>query len=173
MVRRLMVPLAVAGFAAAALASSGAAETKQIPVMYLHQQIEVAATPAAVWAYMTHGKSMVAMCPVWKSARNASVNLTKVGDVLDYTDEWGNNGRSVVTTMVKDKELRIAHDPNKGDYMCQAKYVLTPSAKGTVVHYYEQYTDESSPKDMEATAGKMAAEMTQTLAALKKGVEKK
>jgi hypothetical protein len=69
--------------------------------------------------------------------------------------------------------LRVAHEPSKGDYMCQAKLILVPTASGTTVRYWEQYTDESSPTDQEATAGKMETEMAATLAALKRGVEKK
>src|SRR3989442_7330040 len=148
MVRRSMIPL-VAIWSVVTCSAAVRADTKQVPVVRLHAETEVAAPPAAVWTYMTTGKNMVTMCPVWKSAKNAAVKVSKVGDVLDYTDEWGNNGRSVVTYMVKNKELRVAHEPNKGDYICQAKLVLTPTPNGTLVHYWEQYTDESSPTDMQ------------------------
>ena len=157
----------------AALVSSALAKHAQVPVVRLHSQAEIAAPPAAVWAHLTSGKSLVTWCPVWKNGKNAAVNLTRVGDVLDYSDEWGNGGRSVVTYLVRGKELRVAHEPDKGDYMCQAKIVLTPTAGGTRVDYWEQYTDESAPKDMEATAAKMETEMTGMLAAVKKGCEKK
>jgi len=155
------------------LASPSAAKHSQVPVVRLHAEAEIAAPPATVWAHLTTGKNLVTTCPVWKSARNAAVSLAKVGDVLDFTDEWGNGGRSVVTYIVKGKELRVAHEPNKGDYMCQAKLILTPTATGTKVDYWEQYTDESSATDMDATAGKMETEMAQTLAAVKQGCEKK
>ena len=173
MVRRRMLVGMLAACALPAVCSIGRTEMKQVPVVRLHSTIEVAASPAAVWAFLTTGKNMVTWCPVWKSQANAKINLAKVGDVLDFTDEWGNNGRSVVTHLVKEKELRVAHEPNDGSYMCQAKIVLTPSAKGTTVHYYEQYTDESKPEDLQATAKKTEGEMMQTLAAVKKGVEKK
>jgi hypothetical protein len=57
--------------------------------------------------------------------------------------------------------------------MCQAKLVLTPAAKGTTVHFWEQYTDESVAKDLEATAQKMDVEILGALTALKKGIERK
>ncbi len=132
-------------------------------------QAQVAAPLAAVWAWMTQGKNLATWCPQWKSPTNVKVSITKVGDVLDYTDEWGNGGRSIVTYLVKGKELRVAHEPNKGDYMCQAKFILEPVGTGTRVHMWDQYTDESSATDMQATAQKMDVELARTLAALKRG----
>ncbi len=173
MVRKLIVGLIGTAMAVAAFASIGAAKHTQVPVVRLYAEAEIAAPPGTVWAQLTTGKSLVTTCPVWKSPKNVAVNLTRVGDVLDYTDEWGNGGRSVVTYIAKDKELRVAHEPNKGDYMCQAKLVLTPTARGTKVAYWEQYTDESSLTDLEATAGKMETEMAGTLAAVKQGCERK
>jgi hypothetical protein len=170
MMKRISLVLFVA---VAGASIAGAAEMKQIPVVSLHTETDVAAPPAAVWAFMTSGKNLVTWCPQWKSDKNAARTLSQVGDVLDYTDDWGNNGRSIVTYLVKAKELRVAHEPNDGSYLCQAKLVLTPTEQGTRVHYWEQYTDESEPKDLKATADKVSSEMEATLAALRKGVEKK
>ena len=150
-----------------------AADMKQVPVVRIHAQTVVQAAPSAVWLHMTRGKNLVTWCPVWKSAKNSAVNLAKVGDVLDYTDQWGNGGRSIVTYLVANKELRIAHEPNDGSYLCQAKLTLAPQGQGTLVQYWEQYTDESAPKDLEATAAKMQADVDLTLATLKSSVEKK
>lgn len=150
-----------------------AADMRQVPVVRIHAQMIVQAAPSAVWAHMTRGKNLVTWCPVWKSAKNSAVSLAKVGDVLDYTDQWGNGGRSVVTYLAANRELRIAHEPNDGAYMCQAKLVLEPQGNGTRVEYWEQYTDESGPKDLQATAVKMQAEADRTLARLKSSVETK
>ena len=170
MVRRLLIWTAVPA-AIVTFCGPAPANVKQVPVVRIHAQTTVAATPAAVWRELTSGKSLVTWCPVWKSPGNAKMNLSKVGDVLDYTDEWGHGGRSIVTYLIRDKELRIAHEPNDGSYLCQAKINLSPSGAGTAVHYTEQYTDESAPQDLEATAQKMQAEMDRTLAALKKAAE--
>ncbi len=170
---RIPAVLVSSTLALTAWLSVAAAKHVQIPVVRFHSEVEVAAPPSAVWAWMTSGKNLVTWCPQWKSAKNSSSNLSHLGEVLDYTDEWGNGGRSVVTYSAKDKELRVAHEPNKGDYMCQAKFMLSPTAAGTRVEFVEQYTDESKPDDMEATAKKMEAEMQETLASLKRGVEKK
>ncbi len=173
MTRRILAGMALVALTVAAWCPLAAAKHMQVPVVRLYASAEIAAPPSAVWAQMTTGKNLVTWCPVWKSARNAAVNIAKVGDVLEYTDEWGNGGRSIVTYLVKGKELRVAHEPNKGDYICQAKFILTPTATGTKVDFWEQYTDESGPKDMEATAGKMETEMSETLAAVRKGCASK
>jgi hypothetical protein len=55
--------------------------------------------------------------------------------------------------------------------MCQAKLVLTPTDKGTNVAMWDQYTDESSPADLAATADKMEKELAEMLANLKRGCE--
>ena len=149
------------------------ADHTQVPVVRVHAQAQIAAPPAAVWAWMTQGKNLVTWCPQWKAPSNAKTSIAKVGDVLEYTDEWGNGGRSIVTYMVKGKEMRVAHEPNKGDYMCQAKFILEPVGAGTHVQLWDQYTDESPATDLQATAQKMETELAGTLAALKRGVEGK
>jgi uncharacterized protein YndB with AHSA1/START domain len=164
-VRGTLVAIALlAGFAPAG------AEPQQVPVMRLTAESEIAASPDQVWDYMTKGKNLVTWCPYWKSAENTKVDLHAVGDVLDYTDDWGNGGRSIVTYLDPDKELRVAHEPSDGSYMCQSKLLLSPAGKGTKVVYIEQYTDESGPDDRKATAAKMQASIEATLAALGKGV---
>lgn len=158
---------------AAGISSNALAAPLQIPAVRLHNQIAIAAPPAAVWEYLTTGGNFATWCPEWKAPANAKIHLTRVGDVVNYSDAWGNGGRSIVTYFDRNHELRIAHEPNKGDYMCQAKLVLAPLSNGTVVQFWEQYTDESSPADLEATATKMQNEFVANLAALKNGIEKK
>jgi uncharacterized protein YndB with AHSA1/START domain len=167
-----LAPLILSRPIAAAPAPAPAAY-KEIPTVCLQAEITIAATPARVWPFVTKGKDLVTWCPMWKSMNNSKASLTKVGDVLDYTDQWGNGGRSIVTYLVPDKEIRVAHEPNNGSYMCQAKLTLTAKGSSTLVQYSEQYTDSSSATDLAATAGKMNTEMNQSLAALKAEVEKK
>lgn len=153
------------------LAIPAHAGTRSVPMMRLTASTDIAAPPAAVWSAVTTGKNLVTWCPVWKSPRNAAVSLAKVGDVLDFTDAWGNGGRSIVTFLAKDKEIRVAHEPNDGAYVCQARFTIAPAAAGSRVTWLEQYTDESAAKDAEATAAKTQAEMAAGLAALKKLAE--
>jgi hypothetical protein len=172
--KRLAVTLAaLLGGAAATLVAPAVsrAEHRQFPVVRVHAETEVLAKPGVVWAHITTGRNLVTWCPQWKSAKNSTVTLSHVGDVLDYTDEWGHGGHSVVTYLKKGEELRVAHEPTAGDYMCQAKLILAPTAKGTNVALWDQYTDESSPVDLAATADKMEKELAATLAALKRDCE--
>lgn len=164
---------ALLAFALLAVVVPAALAWKQVPVVRHTVESDIAATPDAVWTAMTTGKNLVTWCPEWKSLSNAKVNLTRVGDVLDFTDAWGNGGRSVVTFIARNKEIRVQHEPTNGSYICQAKILIAPAKAGTHVTYVEQYSDESAPADLAATAGKVDAEMTATLAALRKKVEKK
>ncbi len=170
--KRIEAALLMLALLAAVVLVRDASAWKQVPVVRHTVEADVAASPAAVWTAMTTGKNLVTWCPEWKSPSNAAIRLTKVGDVLDFTDAWGNGGRSVVTYIARNKEIRVQHEPTNGTYICQAKLSIAPTKAGTHVIYLEQYSDESTPADLEATAAKVDAEMAATLAALKKAVER-
>ena len=157
--------------ALAALAAPVGADSEMVTVVRLSDSIEIAAPPAKVWAAMTGGD--LSWCPYWKGDANKGHKLSKVGDVLEFKDEWGNGGSSVVTYFEPDVELRIANEPDDGSYMCQSRLVLEEMEGATTVTYIEQYTDESSDEDMEATANSMEAAITKTLMTLKRVAEKK
>ena len=124
--RWIMLAAMAAATAGAAPPARAAVESTQVPVVRLHASIEVRAPASAVWAQITSGANLVTWCPMWKSPANAKVNLTHVGAVLEFTDEWGNGGRSVVTYLAPGREIRVAHEPTRGDYMCQAKLISNP-----------------------------------------------
>lgn len=147
------------------------AEIKTIPVVCLTAEIEITAPSAAVWTQLTDGKNLVTWCPAWKSGKNAAVRLTKVGDTLDFTDAWGNGGRSIVTYFSPERELRVAHEPENGSYLCQARVNLSPGGAGTRLAWVERYTDESPEADRTATATRMIADMKTTLATLRARAE--
>lgn len=147
------------------------ADIKTIPVVCLTAEVEIKAPPATVWAQLTEGKNLVTWCPVWKNGKNAAVRLTKVGDSLDFTDQWGNGGRSVVTFWAPERELRVTHEPENGSYLCQARVSLSAGGAGTRLAWVERYTDESPEADRTATATRMTAEMKTTLATLRTRAE--
>jgi uncharacterized protein YndB with AHSA1/START domain len=153
------------------IAGSAAGEMSEISTVRLSAEIQTDASPDVVWKALTTGSSLVTWCPYWTSPANGEAQLDAVGDVLVFTDEWGNGGQSVVTFLDPGRELRVAHEPTDGSYMCQAKLMLTPGEHGTAITYIEQYTDESSAEDREATAQSMQAQMVETLKALKKNAE--
>ncbi len=143
-----------------------------LPSVRLTEDVEVAAPPARVWEQVTVGRHLVVWCPVWKSEGNTTARISAVGDVLQFRDAWGNRGRSVVTYLVPLQEVRVTHEPDDGSYVCQARLVLTPTAKGTRVRWMETYTDDSPPKDRDATAQKTLREMRESLTRLKAGAER-
>ena len=145
--------------------SAGAAADELTAVRSTITQ-EIKAPPARVWTHLTSGKSFVVWCPQWKKDANKAATLAKVGDSVDFMDEYGNGGRSIVTYIVKDKEIRVAHEPANGSYICQAKIMLAPSGAGTKVTLVEQYTDDSKPEDRKATAAKAQAGNEKALAEL-------
>jgi uncharacterized protein YndB with AHSA1/START domain len=169
---RPALPIGAALLGLAALAAPALAAHTQISVVRFHNETTIAAPSGRVWSALTTGRNLVTYCPVWKSEKNARVTLLHVGDVLDYRDAWGNGGRSIVTYIEKGRELRVAHEPQKGDYMCQAKFVLTPEGTGTKVDYWEQYTDESKDADREATAARVEADMASMMSGVKESCEK-
>lgn len=152
----------------ALLAAPAMAGVTTIAAVRVTDEADLAASPAEVWSWMTQGKNLVTWCPVWKSPANAKVTLARVGDSLDFTDEWGNGGRSVVTFLEAPRELRVVHEPLDGSYICQGKITLTAGPAGTHVRWVEQYTDESPPSDRDATAAKMADEIRAALVQLQK-----
>jgi hypothetical protein len=153
--------------------TTSAADFKQVPVVRLEAQVEITAPPAQIWTWMIQGKHLAEWGGIWKAPANSGADLASVGQVLDFTDEYGNSGRSLVTFAAKDQELRIVLEPDNASYFCQVKFLLSPTRAGSQVRYLDQYTDESSPKDLQATADKALQEMQKTLQDLKRGVEKK
>ncbi len=151
--------------------ATATAEVSQVPVVRLEASLAIDASPADVWSHMVSG-SNIGWCPYWKVAANdGHADLARVGDVLDFVDDWGGGGQSIVTYFEPGKELRIAHEPRDGSYVCQSKLILSATGTGTTIHYVEQYTDESDAATLADTAGKMQTQMESTLAAIRKGVE--
>lgn len=155
-------------FSTGVLASS----RDEVLMVRLTDEVEINAAPSDVWMQMTSGGSLISWCPYWRSEANVKVSIENVGDVLEFQDEWGNTGRTVITFVEKAKELRMAHEPADGSYICHARLILTAVGGKTAVSYIEQYTDESKPADAKATAEKMGEQMKATLQTLKRQVEK-
>lgn len=99
---RRFAPLAVLSLSLVTSAPAARGATPDAPVAFVTVQAgaEIAATPAAVWGYIVSGRNMATWCSEWKTAANTSRTLTRVGDVLDYTDSWGHGGRSAIRSGV-------------------------------------------------------------------------
>jgi hypothetical protein len=172
MQRRTLLSSAACGFLIwAASAGPARAEIHQVTTVRIHSRIRIDAGAAPIWRYATMGSHFASWIPEWKQPRNARINLMRVGDWLDSVDEWNNKGRSVVTYLSRDRELRLANDPLDGSFMCQTKLLLEADGAGTTVQFIEQYTDEGNATDARATAAKVQASMDRSLQSLKAAVE--
>jgi uncharacterized protein YndB with AHSA1/START domain len=132
----------------------------------------IQASPEAVWAALTGAKTARSWCPMWKDAKDPQP-LTMVGTAIGFTDDYGNSGKSVVLFSDPAKELRLAHVPDNGSYVCQTRITLAPDGTGTRVHLTEQYSDALDVPVDKDTAAKTKTELEASLAALKTLVEKK
>lgn len=143
----------------------------KLALMTFEGKMEIKAPPAQVWAALTDADKVQSWCPYWKTAK-LTQPLSSVGQSVTYTDSWGNGGKSVVIYVDKGKELRVAHVPNDGSYVCQAKFQLEPKGATTVVAVTEQYSDKLEVPVDKDTAAQTKAEIAKYMAALKTLAEK-
>lgn len=100
------------------------------------------ASPDRVWSVITDPATAVSWCPLWKDSDGDKQSLDTVGHTIHYADEYGNTGMSVVVFADEGKELRIAHVPDNGSYLCQTTIKLAAMGDGTHVTVQEQYSDQ-------------------------------
>jgi uncharacterized protein YndB with AHSA1/START domain len=142
----------------------------KMALVTLQGQTEIDASPSKVWAALTNAETAQSWCPYWQNA-NPTASLDTVGRSIAFKDAWGNGGKSVVLYAEKAKELRIAHVPADGSYLCQSKFTLRGNGSGTVVSVTEQYSDNLDvPLDRD-TAKQMSDEIEKYMTALKNIVE--
>jgi hypothetical protein len=170
---RILFPTLSALVLCTVLPGAGRAELKQIVTVRLHSQIHIDASSRAIWNYATRGSNFDEWMPMWDLPRNARINLVAVGNWLRFVDDWNNKGRSVVTYISRNKEVRLTNDPEDGSFMYQVKLILDLDGQGTLVHLYEQYTDESTPTEFSAAAQKVQVSMDRALKSLKTEVERR
>lgn len=132
---------------------------------------QIDATPSVVWTALTDADMAQQWCPYWKDAE-ATHALTKVGQTISYTDNWGNTGKSVVIYAKPNQELRVAHVPDDGSYVCQTKFVLQPNGENTAVTVTEQYSDNLDVPTDRDTAAQVKKEIESYIASLKAVAEK-
>jgi hypothetical protein len=143
----------------------------KLALMTFEGKMEVKASPAQVWAALTDADKAPSWYPYWKTNKPAQA-LTSIGQTMIYIDGWNNKGKSVVIYIDKGKELRLAHMPDDGSYVCQSKFIIEPKGIATMVTIIEQYSDNLDVPLDKDTAAKVDQEMTQYMAALKTLAEK-
>jgi len=158
-------------FSVVTVASGQTVIVSKMALMTFTGTMEVKAPPAQVWMALIDGAKVQTWYPGWKGATGVKP-LNTIGASITYKDEWGNPGKSVVIYASKDKELRLAHVPDDGSYVCQVKFKLEGKGAGTMVTATDQYSDNLDvPLDRD-TAATAKASMMKYLAALKALAEK-
>jgi uncharacterized protein YndB with AHSA1/START domain len=157
---------------AAPPAGAQSMQVSKMALVTFDGEAQIQASPQAVWTALTDVKSAQSWCPMWKDAKNPKP-LTSVGAAVAFTDDYGNSGKSVVLFADPAKELRLAHVPDNGSYVCQTRITLTPDGTGTRVHLTEQYSDALDVPVDKDTAAKTKTELEASLVALKTLAEKK
>jgi uncharacterized protein YndB with AHSA1/START domain len=142
----------------APVAGAGEIAVSKQALMTFEGSVRIAAPAADVWKAMTDADKAVSWCPLWKNAESAEP-LTRLGASIDFLDQWENPGRSVVVFVDPERELRLAHVPDDGSYVCQVKLQLTPAGEATDVHVTEQYSDALDAPVEKDTAAMMKREI--------------
>lgn len=169
--RRILL-ISAALFGVVTVASAQTVTVSKMALMTFTGTMEVKAAPAQVWATLTDGARVQSWYPGWKGATGVK-SLATIGASITYKDEWGNPGKSVVLYAMKDKELRFAHVPDDGSYVCQVKFQLEAKGAGTMVTVSDQYSDNLDVPLDKDTAAVAKASMMKYLTALKAAAEKK
>ncbi len=171
MKRIIALVVCVFAFGTVAAAWADDVAVSKMALMTFEGAAQINAPAAKVWTALTDKDKAMSWCPMWKNAKSPQP-LTKVGNTMEFVDDWKNAGKSVVIYVDAGKELRIAHVPDNGSYMCQAKIVLTPDGNTTHVKVTEQYSDAFDAPTDKDTAAMTQKEIAAMLAALKGAAEK-
>jgi len=138
-----------------ALASAKAqpAEVTKMALVTIDVQTELAASVAEVWMALTETATASRWYPAWSEAEDDAAALDAVGRTIRFTDEYGNHGRSVVVYVAPRAEIRFAHVPDDGAYLCQTSITLQAVGRKTQLHVREQYSDQLDvPVDRDTAA---------------------
>jgi uncharacterized protein YndB with AHSA1/START domain len=135
---------------------------KKLTGQHFGSAIMINASPQAVWAVLTDVQKVGSALGF--EYNGAPKKLEKVGDNVQLK-VWGDTGTYILIYAKPGSELRYTWEPDNATYICQERWTLTPSGKGTKVTYEERYT-ESGPQTAEDIA-KQAKSYEQALAKIK------
>lgn len=130
------------------------ATTSKMALITIRASVEIEAPIDNVWAAITQTDLAHAWYPGWKNAQGAT-SLNRVGNTIRFDDGYGNSGLSVVLYVDPGAELRVAHAPDNGSYICEVKFKLSQRPGKIIVEVTEQYSD-----DLAVPIDKDTAQMT-------------
>jgi carbon monoxide dehydrogenase subunit G len=135
---------------------------KKLTGQHFAGTITVNASPPAVWAVLTDVQKVGSALGF--EYKGVAKKMEKAGDNVQMK-VWGDSGTYILIYAKPGSELRYAWEPDNATYICQERWTLAPSGKGTKVTYEERYT-ESGPQTAEAIA-EQAKNYEQALAKIK------
>jgi uncharacterized protein YndB with AHSA1/START domain len=172
--RRIMVLLILVCLAAGVtVVVADDVTVSKMALMTFNGATEIAAPPAKVWSALTDADKVQSWCPMWTQPPMGAKSLASMGATVAFKDEYGNTGKSVVIYVDPTKELRLAHVPDNGSYVCQVKFILEGKGGATVVKVTEQYSDAMDVPTDRDTALTTKNEIAKSLSDLKVMAEKK
>jgi hypothetical protein len=167
-----LAPLALMGLAAAASLQGQTPPANPVPkkttFVTIQGNVLIKATPANVWQVLTASDGIAILTGA--TGVETGKTLAKVGDALPAT-AWKDGGNLVATFLLKEKELRMAFEPNSAAYLAQHRAVLEPgSTGGTVLSVFVRYTDDKTD-NVDRTIQTLTAELAAHLEAFRVRVE--
>ena len=130
-------------------------------------EVTINAAPKAIWSVLTDIKKLSEIEDFGYEGN--PTKLSKVGDSVPLK-VFGDTGSFILIYSKPNTELRYAWEPDNASYLCQERWLLTPSANGTKVTFEDRYT-ESGPQSPEDIAAQVKF-YNEALAKLKTMVEK-
>jgi uncharacterized protein YndB with AHSA1/START domain len=171
--RKFVLPLLVGFLITSTSFAADNLTVSKMALVTIDGSIDIAAPPAKVWAALTDADKVQSWCSMWTLPPAGGKSLATIGNTVTFKDEYGNTGKSVVLYVDPMKELRIAHVPDNGSYVCQAKFILEGKGSATTVTVKEQYSDDMNVPVDHDTALKSKNGIAKSLADLKAMAEKK
>lgn len=114
-------------------------------------EVIVDASPKVVWAVITDIQKLSDIENF--EYQGTPKKLTKVGDSVPM-EVFGDKGTFVLTYAEPNEELRYTWEPENASYLCQERWVLSPSGNGTKIIFEDRYT-ESGPQTEEDIAAQV------------------
>lgn len=146
----LLVALVLAAGSTTAAPDEG---ISKMALVRIEAAARIEAPASRVWSVLTGPETAPSWCPLWSDPPLTPGPLDEVGRSIRFRDEFGNEGLSVVVFAAAPKELRIAHVPDNGSYLCQTTIALTAQGRTTSLAVTEQYSDQLDvPVDRDTAA---------------------
>ncbi len=136
---------------AAPTSSAAEVAAKMTTLVTIPAVFEVKAPIAKVWAAASSVEGFCAITGFVPDPGAPTKRFAAIGDAVPAS-VWTDRGMLVATYVAEEKELRVTWEVASGAYLCGKRLVLSPTAAGTRVEYWDRYTDDQANVDETAAA---------------------